>query len=94
MELHRRHRLTSIPTLLVQRGLCLFGYAARRPEGQLMKDLLLPTPRRTWRRRAGDLLKTWATTIKPNLEQRVFDHARLRKDWEKVSSSAAEDRRA
>ncbi len=85
MELRRRLRLTSIPALLAQRGLHLFGYAARRPEGQLIKDLLLPAPPRTWRRRAGDLLKTWATTIKPNLEQRVFDHARLRKDMEKVS---------
>ncbi len=38
-----RHRLclTSIPALLVQRRLRWFGHAARRPEGELIKDLLL-----------------------------------------------------
>ncbi len=43
--------LTSIPALLVQRKLRWFGYAARRPEGEPTKDLLLPAPPRTWRRR-------------------------------------------
>ncbi len=50
-----------------------------------------------WLRRAGGQLKTWATTIKTNLkplsEPRVFGHARWRKDWVKVSSELAEDRR-
>ncbi len=98
MELRRRLCLTSIPTLLVQRRFRWFGHAARRPEGELIKDLLLPTPPRTWSRRAGGQLKTWATTIKANLEPisgpRVFGHARLRKDWVKVSSELAQDRRA
>ncbi len=40
----------------------------RRPEGELIKDLLLPTPPRTWRRRAGGQLKTWATTTKEKPE--------------------------
>ncbi len=84
--------------MLVQRRLRLFGHAARRPEGKLIKDLLLPTPPRTWRRRAGGQLKTRATTIKADLEPlsgpRVFGHARCRKDWVKVSSELAQDRRA
>ncbi len=50
VELRRRLCLTSIPTLLVQRRLHWFGHAARRPEGELIKDLLPPTPLRTWRR--------------------------------------------
>ncbi len=33
----------------------LFGNTARRPEGELIKDLLLTTPPRTWRRRAEDM---------------------------------------
>ncbi len=82
--------------LLVQRRLRWFGHAARRPEGELTKDLLLPTPPRTWRRRAGGQLKTWATTIKADLEPisgpRVFGHARWRKDWVKVFSEVAQDR--
>ncbi len=53
VELRRRLCLTSIPALLVQRRLRWFGYAARRPEGELIKDLLLTTPPRMWRRRAG-----------------------------------------
>ncbi len=98
MELRRRLCLTSIPALFVQRMLRWFGHAARRPEGELIKDLLLPTPPRTWRRRAGGQLKTWATTTKADLEPisgpRVFGHARWRKVWVKVSSELAQDHRA
>ncbi len=68
VELRRRLCLTSNPAMLVLRRLRWFGDAARRPEGELIKDLLLPTPPRTWRRRPGGQLKTWATTIKADLE--------------------------
>ncbi len=94
VELRRRLCLTSVLTLLVQRRLRWFGHAARRPEGELSKNLHLPTPPRTWRRRAGGQLKIWATTIKADLEPitgpRVFDHAQWRKDWVKVSSELAQ----
>ncbi len=96
MELRRRHRLTSIPALPVQRRFRSFGHAARRPEGELINDILLPTLPRTWRRRAGGQLKTWAPTIKADLEPisgpRVFGHAQWRKDWVNVSSELAQDR--
>ncbi len=39
VELRRRLCLTSIPALLVQKRLRWFGHAARRPEGELIKDL-------------------------------------------------------
>ncbi len=81
-----------MPVLLVQRRLHWIGHAARRIEGELIKDLLLPTPTRTWRRRAGGQLKTWATTIKADLEQlSLIGSARWRKDWVKclVSSHRA-----
>ncbi len=42
VELCRGLCLTSISALLVQRRLRWFGHAARHPEGELMKDLLLP----------------------------------------------------
>ncbi len=94
---HWKYKLTSIPALLVQRRLRWFGYAARRPEGELFKDLLLPTPTRTLRMRAGGQLKTSATTIKIDLEPisrpRVFGHARWRKGRMKVSSELAQDLR-
>ncbi len=95
---HEHLRFTIIPALLVQRRLRWFGHAARRPEGELIKDLLLPTPPRTWRRRAGGQLKTWASTIKADLipifGPRVFGHARWIEGWVKVSSEPATDRRA
>ncbi len=98
VELRRHLYLTSIPALLAQRRLRWFGHAARRLEGELTKDLLLPTPPRMWHRRAGGQLKTGATTIKADLEPisgpRAFCHARRRKDWVKVSSELAQDRRA
>ncbi len=98
VELHRHHRLTSISALLVQRRLRRFGHAARRPEGELIKGLLLPTPPRMWRRRVGGQLKTWATTIKADLEPisgpRFFSHTRWRKGWVNLSSGLAQDRRA
>ncbi len=62
------------------------------PEDEQIKDLLLPTPPRTWRRRTGGQLKTWAT-IEPLSGPQVFGHARWRKDWVKVSSELAQDRR-
>ncbi len=60
------------PTLLLQRKLRWFGHAARRPDGELIKGLLLPTSPHTWRRRTGGQLKTWATTIKADLEHQEY----------------------
>ncbi len=70
VELPRQLCLISVPALLVQRRLRGFGHAARHP------DLLLPTLPRSWRRRTGGQLKTWATTIKAA----SLHHARWRKD--------------
>ncbi len=42
-ELRRRLRLTSISAQLVQGRLCLFDHAARRPEGELIRGLLIST---------------------------------------------------
>ncbi len=58
VELRRRLCLTSIPALIVQRRPRLFGHAARRIDGELIKDLLLPTPPRTWYRQTRGQLKT------------------------------------
>ncbi len=68
VELRHRLCITSILVLLVQRRLRWFCHAARRPEGELIKDFFLPTPPRTWHRRAGGQLKTRATTIKADRE--------------------------
>ncbi len=47
VELRRRLCLANKPELLVQRKLRWFGHAARRPEGELIKDFVLPTWPRT-----------------------------------------------
>ncbi len=56
VELRRRLSLISIPALLVQRRLRWLGHAARRPDGEPVKDLLLPTPPRTY---ADELGASW-----------------------------------
>ncbi len=60
----------------------------------MIKDLLLPTPPRMWRRRAGGQLKTWATAIKAGPGTALFGYARRKKDWVKVFREIAQDRRA
>ncbi len=64
VELRRRLHLTSMPAQLVQRRLRWFGHTVRRPVCELIKDIFLPTPPRTWRRRIAGQLKTWVTTFK------------------------------
>ncbi len=85
-----------MPALLVHRKLRWFSHTASRLDSELIKDLLLPIPPRTWRRQTGGQLKAWATTINADLEllskPRVFGHARWRKDWMKVASELAQNR--
>ncbi len=42
-ELRCSLRLTNIWAQLIQRRLCLFGHAVRRPEGELIRGLLIST---------------------------------------------------
>ncbi len=64
-------RFTSI---LVQ--LLWFGHAARCPDGELIRDPLLPKPPRTWLRPTGGQMKMCAFMTKADLEHlagpRVF----------------------
>ncbi len=96
VELRRRLCLTSIPALLVQRRPRWFGHPTRCSEGELIKGLLFPTPPRTWHRRSGGQLKTWASTINAYLElisgPRVFGHKRWTKDWVQVCSELEQGR--
>ncbi len=88
VELQRRLCLTTMPALFMQRRLRWFDHAARRPTGELIKDLVLSTPPRTWPRRTEGQPKAWATMIKADLEPHfgllVFGHARWRMDWVKA----------
>ncbi len=83
VELRRRLSLTSISALFVQRRFHWFGHDAKRSEGELIKDHLLPTPPRIWRRRTGGQLKIRAITFKTDLEPfsgpRVSGYARWKR---------------
>ena len=46
--LHRRLNLHPLPPVLLWRHLQWFGHAARRPEGELIRDVLLPTSLPNW----------------------------------------------
>ncbi len=71
VEQRRRLCLTRMPALLVQRRLRWFGRAARRPEGELTKDLLLPTPPRSWRKRSGGQASLRSRTMETGLGESV-----------------------
>ncbi len=81
------HLVTYWPAApLVQRRSRWFGHAARRPDGELIKDLLLPT------RGAGEFRSVenmGKADLEPLSGSRVFSYARWRKDWVKVSSEPA-----
>ncbi len=47
--------LISMSALLVQIGANWFGHASRHPDGELIKDLLLPTQPLTWYRPVEDV---------------------------------------
>ncbi len=91
VELRRCHRLASIPTKLVQRWLCWVGHAAWRPEDELIRNLLLPLPPRSWRKRAWGQLKTWATTIKEDREPLSGPQSSAAHDLAKISNELAQD---
>ncbi len=84
--------------LVYQRSSSKEGHTAIRPESELIRDFILLTPPRTWRRRTGRQLKTWATTFKEDLEslsrQRIFGCSRWRKNWLKVPCQLGQARRA
>ncbi len=68
LHVRRCIHLVCIPGQPVQRKLHWFDDVARRPKGERSRDLLLPTLLCAWYKRVGGQLKTWATTIKADLE--------------------------
>ncbi len=61
----------------------------------MIQGLLLPTPPRTWDRRTGDQLKTWATTVKVGLEPSPDrKSSATHDDWVKASSELMQEHRA
>ncbi len=63
-----------------------------------MRELINPGFPRTWRRRTGGQLKTWATTLKEDLVwligPAVVGIRRWDKEWASLAMDLAQDRRA
>ncbi len=63
-----------------------------------MRELINPDVPRTWRRRTGGQLKTWATTLKEDLMRligpAVVGIRRWNKEWASLAMDMAQDRRA
>ncbi len=86
----RAHMHANVNIVLEPQTNCIFFASPKSKKIQKRRQLCLFV-------RSGGQLKTWATKTKADLEPisgpRVFGHARWRKDWVKVSSELAQDRR-
>ena len=95
--LHRRLNLRLLPPVLLQRRLRWFGYAARHPKGELIRDVLLPPSLPNWRKRVGGQLNTWASTIKDGQAAlsgpQVVGLRRWNRDWLAILCDLAQDQR-
>ncbi len=63
-----------------------------------MRELINPDVPRTWHRRTGGQLKTWATTLTEDLVQLIGPAIvvirRWNKEWASLAMDLAQDRRA
>ncbi len=96
--LRRQHHLRALPPVLLQRQLRWFGHAARRPAGEIIREVINPEPPVHWRKRRGGQLKTWMTTMKEDLarlsEPAVNGLRRWNQDWMTIGIAWAQDRGA
>ncbi len=71
--------------MLLQRQLRWFGHAARRPAGEIIRAVINPEPSVHWRKKRGDQLKPWMTTLKEDLPRlsrlAVYGLRRWNQDW-------------
>ena len=93
----RRHlNFCPLPHILLQRRLRWFGHAARRPQGELIRDVFLPISLPNWRKHVGGQLKLWASTIKDDLAAlsgpQVVGLRWQNRDWLAISCDLVQDR--
>ena len=97
ITLRRSLNLRPLPPVLLQCRLLWFGHTTQRPEGDLIRNVLLPASLPNWRKRIGGQLKTWASTIKDDLEvlsgPEVVGLRRWNRDCLTISCDQAQDRR-
>ena len=94
ITLRRRLNLRPLSPVLLQRRLRWFGHGARRQEGELIRDVLLPISLPNWWKRVGGQLKTWASTIKDDLAgPQEVGPRRWNHDWLAISCDLAQYQR-
>ena len=95
--LRRSLNLRLLPPVLLQRRLRWLRHVARRLEGELIRDVLLPPSFPNWRKHVGGQLKMWPSTIKDDLVAlsgpQVVGLRRWNRDWLAISSVLAQDHR-
>ncbi len=88
----------TLPPVLLQRRLRRFGHAARRPAGEIIREVINPKPPVHWRKKRGGQLKTWMITLKEDLARlggpEDFGLRRWNRDWMAIGIAWAQDRRA
>ncbi|CAH8868741.1 unnamed protein product [Trichobilharzia szidati] len=98
MNSRRCYNINQIPVLVQQRRLRWFGHVLRRPDDDLVKSVLNPSPLPSWRCRTGGQLKTWLGTVKADMEclglQTVYRLRLWNKNWITLSQNLASDGRA
>ena len=95
--LHHRLNLHPLPPVLLQHHLWSFGHTARHPEGELIRNVLLPPSLPNWRKHFGGQLRTWASTIKDDLAAlsgpQLVGLRRWNYDWLAILCNLAQDQR-
>ncbi len=83
--------------MLLPRRLRWFGHAARRPAGEIIREVIIPELPAHWRKKRGVQLKTWMITFKEDLARLSgpddFGLRRRNRDWMTIGIDWAQDRR-
>nr|VZI48762.1 unnamed protein product [Spirometra erinaceieuropaei] len=94
----RCNNIARITQVIQERRLSWFGHVIRRLPQELSVTALDPAPLTHWRRRRGDLFKTYLDTVRQDMEvvrgPSIFGLRRWRREWVELSKSAAADRHA
>ncbi len=85
----------ALPPVLLQRRLRWFGHAARRPAGEIIREVINLEPPVHWRKKRGGKLKTWMTRLKEDLARlkgpAVYGLRRWNHDWMTIGIAWAQD---
>ena len=82
--------------MLQKRRLQWFGHVVRRDEGELVRQVVDPKPKRGWKCRLGGQVKTWLATVKRDVDKlglvKVHGLRKWQSDWVSICTELASDR--